>query len=65
MRAPCKDCPDRHELCHAHCEKYIEYRKQLDEVREKRMMEAEINSTHYAMRKKMAWANWVKAKNGK
>ena len=25
--APCKDCKDRHRLCHSDCEKYIEFRK--------------------------------------
>ena len=29
--APCKDCPDRHEACHGHCEKFINYRKAVDE----------------------------------
>lgn len=29
--APCKDCPDRHEACHGHCEKFIEFRRGMDE----------------------------------
>ena len=27
VSAPCKDCPERHEKCHATCEKYQEYKK--------------------------------------
>ena len=26
-KAPCKDCPDRHEGCHAECEKYQAFSK--------------------------------------
>jgi hypothetical protein len=37
LKAPCKDCPNRHYLCHSECEKYIEYKKQNDEIREKRL----------------------------
>ena len=32
--SPCLDCKDRHESCHADCEKYIQYTKALDEYRE-------------------------------
>lgn len=31
LRAPCKDCPDRHLGCHGTCEKYQEYKKRHDE----------------------------------
>lgn len=30
----CKDCQERHDLCHASCEKYIKARKELDEFNE-------------------------------
>lgn len=30
LNAPCKDCPDRHYLCHSTCEKYLEFRRQKD-----------------------------------
>lgn len=36
MKAPCKDCPDRHESCHGQCEKYQAYRKERDEMLEER-----------------------------
>ena len=26
---PCKDCPDRHPICHDSCQKYAEYKRQL------------------------------------
>jgi hypothetical protein len=32
MRPPCKDCPDRHELCHATCERYLAYREERDRL---------------------------------
>ena len=31
---PCKDCPDRHETCHMECEKYAEFRKELEATKE-------------------------------
>lgn len=30
-KAPCKGCTERHRKCHSSCEKYIEYRKAVDE----------------------------------
>ena len=35
MQTPCKDCYDRYENCHAECEKYKEWRSELDSIREK------------------------------
>nr|DAG77400.1 MAG TPA: hypothetical protein [Caudoviricetes sp.] len=26
---PCKDCPDRHPICHDSCPRYAEYKRQL------------------------------------
>ena len=28
--APCKDCGGRHSLCHAHCKKYLEYKRKYE-----------------------------------
>ncbi len=44
MVAPCKDCPERHPLCHSECPKYLEYRAERDEMcRQRRIYrEAEI-----------------------
>lgn len=33
---PCKDCKNRHMLCHATCEKYKFYRAKLDTVNKER-----------------------------
>lgn len=40
-KAPCKDCPDRHQGCHSECEKYLEFRKERDELNELRHQENE------------------------
>lgn len=32
MRPPCKDCPERHELCHATCGQYLAYREERDQI---------------------------------
>ena len=39
MKVPCKDCPDRHYKCHSECEKYIEYKKRCDDLRERDRLE--------------------------
>lgn len=36
MTAPCKDCADRHPLCHMDCPKYLEYRAIRDRMNEER-----------------------------
>lgn len=33
--APCKDCTERHEACHDSCDKYKEWKAELDAVRSK------------------------------
>lgn len=30
MKAPCKDCAERHEGCHGECEKYKAFRESID-----------------------------------
>lgn len=42
-KAPCKDCPDRQVGCHSTCEKYIEFKKEADEQRLKRIEQGNIN----------------------
>lgn len=45
MNAPCKNCPDRHEACWGHCEKYkawkAEYQKEQEAVKERKMRDRE------------------------
>jgi hypothetical protein len=33
-KSPCKNCVDRHLKCHSTCEKYLAFRKELDDLRE-------------------------------
>lgn len=33
--APCKDCSERHEACHDSCDKYKEWKAELDAMRSK------------------------------
>ena len=39
MNAPCKDCPDRHSVCHDSCERYQTFRRELVEISRKRQMD--------------------------
>jgi hypothetical protein len=34
-KAPCKDCVDRHQLCHSTCEKYLAFKKEAEELKQK------------------------------
>ena len=36
MKSPCMDCAERHEGCHGICEKYLFYRKSLDDEKAKK-----------------------------
>lgn len=35
MDAPCKDCKDRHDICWKDCDKYLRYKKEREEIKEK------------------------------
>lgn len=43
MKAPCKDCPNRHPSCHAECEDYIAFDNYNKERREERLKNININ----------------------
>lgn len=43
--APCKGCRDRHQDCHSECEKYKEYRADLDLKNARSKEERHIDST--------------------
>lgn len=39
MSAPCKNCPDRTENCHAKCEKYALFVAENEQVKRKRQLD--------------------------
>ena len=39
MNSPCKNCPERHRLCHSECEKYAEFAAEKARTRANRMKE--------------------------
>lgn len=55
--SPCLNCPDRHESCHSHCEKYLAYRRDQDEYLAMRHREGHlVSDLHYLNReRKVAW----------
>lgn len=53
MIAPCKDCKERHFLCHSKCQKYLAYKKLNDEARTKHQIEEHIGVKPYVMKKKV------------
>ena len=40
--APCKDCKDRHVGCHGKCEKYLEYKKELQKAKHQEKIDKKI-----------------------
>lgn len=40
MNAPCKDCKERHELCHAQCERYKQYSDERQRICEERLAQS-------------------------
>ena len=57
MVVPCKGCTDRRDLCHSKCERYKQYREEIDEARKKRQesiyTDATIRKLRYNRLKKM------------
>ena len=60
VQSGCKDCKTRHIGCHIDCESYISFKKEIEEIREKRYManlirntlaENEIRRKHSSIRK--------------
>jgi len=45
MISPCKGCPDRHELCHADCERYGAWKAYKEAGRRKRREIMDVDST--------------------
>ena len=62
MVCPCKDCSDRHELCHSDCEKYREWKEQKDRVRAMRREEKSISDALFAgpVERKERWMKSMK-----
>lgn len=46
MNAPCKDCQDRHAICHDSCERYIKFRREREKIRAEKERER-IRSKKY------------------
>ena len=57
LGSPCKDCPDRHEACWGHCEKYKSW---TDEVHKQQAVEREYklnNRRDYIKSEECLWRN--------
>lgn len=48
FNAPCKDCPDRHELCHSDCDRYIAYQIVNGILREQKIKEKKLQDDIWA-----------------
>lgn len=46
IHGPCKDCRDRHPLCHSDCAKYLDYRKQIDAYKRYRELNSVMGSVN-------------------
>lgn len=46
MKVPCKNCPDRHNLCWDECERFRAYRKEKDRIAAAKRKENELTNAH-------------------
>jgi hypothetical protein len=50
MKIPCKrDCPDRNGECHCDCERYIEYKNWLEEMKKKKETQNMISNACFSL----------------
>ena len=47
MDTPCHNCEDRHELCHADCMRYLNFKLELEKAREAKSDEMGLWHTHW------------------
>ena len=50
----CKDCQDRAVGCHSTCPKYIAYKKEIEAIRKKRLLEGQAEAAEYEIRAQFA-----------
>ena len=53
-KPPCKDCEDRHTACHSHCERFKEYKYNLEEKKRKERNEKHYQDLHFIDKKRTA-----------
>nr|DAE63290.1 MAG TPA: hypothetical protein [Caudoviricetes sp.] len=46
MNAPCKNCPERHTLCHSDCVKYIAFREERDRINREKDRDNRVYRNH-------------------
>ena len=48
----CLNCKDRHEKCHSTCEKYLKFKKELEELHEAKRKQYDLEDYYYNSRYK-------------
>ena len=57
MKAPCKDCPNRHYACHDTCEKYKEFKsnnQRVSDIKQRMHHEEQYEIQKHARLRKIA-----------
>lgn len=60
--APCKGCKDRYVGCHDKCDKYLAFRKQLDERNAKEHAESKVFGDFLACERNRSTSRYRKRK---
>lgn len=47
MITPCYHCKDRHQGCHSECEKYAEYRRKVEQMRNEERKDSAMRGWFY------------------
>lgn len=59
-RSPCKNCPDRTEICHIVCDKYKEFKEQTYEEYKQKCQNNEVDA--YEIRRRVRFGSWKRSK---
>lgn len=57
LNPPCKDCIDRHDLCHSHCKRYLAFHEERQKILEERYKKNQTigDLNCLAMERSTAW----------
>lgn len=61
---PCKNCPERHDLCHSHCERYLAFQKERQQFLKEQMIRNQTKQDLYslAIERRNSWKRMAKDK---
>lgn len=59
---PCKDCAERHDRCHSKCERYSNFKMELDKIHKVQQADCEYAFIHSRQALNAMWRKYKKEK---